>query len=398
MAIPKGIEDFARSHTRAQFKKRFLSLKAPEEFAKLFGLTYKQLAGIIYSSNHDRYFNFQIPKSSGGFRTITAPNSKLKNLQRKLNYILQSVYEPKAATHGFVSGRSTVTNAKAHAGARIVLNVDLKEFFPSINFGRVRGMFMAVPYELPPEVATVVAQTCSLKYSLPQGAPTSPTIANMICAKLDSELTYLAKDCRSTYTRYADDITFSTTQREMPEGLVEKAQLESASPLEVTLGDRLTSIIEANGFEVNQRKVRLQRSNVRQEVTGLVVNEFANVPRELVRQVRAMIHAWRKFGLEDAHDHHAKKYYDSEDQAELADRQGAGLDQEGKEGVPRFEDVLRGRIEYIGMVRGKDNSIYQKYRDQYDELAERDLLSIATEGDKGGGGKGGGGKEVARHA
>jgi len=144
MATLLEIEDFVRSHTREQFRKRFLSLESPEEFAQLFGLQYKQLAGIIYSSSQSRYFSFQIPKSSGGSRNIMAPNSKLKTLQRKLNYVFQSVYEPKAATHGFVPGRSTVTNARAHAGARLVLNLDLEGFFPSINFGRVRGMFMAV--------------------------------------------------------------------------------------------------------------------------------------------------------------------------------------------------------------------------------------------------------------
>lgn len=382
MGIPEEIEDFARSHTREQFKKKFLSLKAPEEFARLFGLTYRQLSGIIYASGQ-KYFSFSIPKASGGKRRIKAPNKQLKNLQRKLNYVLQSVYEPKAATHGFVPGRSTVTNARAHAGAELVLNLDLENFFPSINFGRVRGMLMSVPYELPAEVATVVAQTCSQEDDLPQGAPTSPTVANMICAKLDSELTYLAKDCRAIYTRYADDITFSTTRRQMSDELVKKAQEKTASPMEVELGNELTDIIRDNGFSVNQDKVRLQRSNMRQEVTGLVVNEFVNVPRELVRQVRAMLHAWRKFGLEKAHDHHVRKYYGPES-GEESSEQTTDTDEKSDDGsdVPRFEDVLEGRIEYIGMVRGKDNSIFQKYKKQYDELAERDL-SQPTENREG---------------
>ncbi|MCS4149321.1 reverse transcriptase family protein [Salinibacter ruber] len=373
MGIPEEIEDFARSKTRDQFKKAFLSLETPEAFAELFGLDYSQLSGLIYAPEDEKYFTFSIPKASGGKRRITAPSKQLKSLQRKLNYVLQSVYEPKAATHGFVPTRSTVTNAERHAGAEVVLNVDLKEFFPSINFGRIRGMFMAVPYKLPEEVATVVAQTCTLTDVLPQGAPTSPTVANMICAKLDSELTYLAKGCRATYTRYADDITFSTTKNRMSEELVRKAQEESASPMEVELGEKLKGIIRENGFSINHDKVRLQRSNIRQEVTGLVVNEFVNVPRELVRQVRAMLHAWRKHGLDDAHDHHARKYYDATDTS-LEEQSDSEFDSSAEDGkVPRFEDVLRGRIEYIGMVRGKDNSIYRKYRSQYRELADRDL-------------------------
>jgi len=397
MSIPEEIEEFARDRTREEYKENFLSLESPEEFAKLFGLTYKQLSGLIYAPADRKYFTFQVPKKSGGARQIMAPNKELKTLQRKVNYVLQSTYEPKAATHGFVPGRSIVTNAKAHTGSRVVLNLDLKNFFPSIHFGRVQGMMRSVPYELPPEVATVVAQTCSLgdrapegslyRNTLPQGAPTSPTIANMVCAKLDSELTYLAKSCRATYTRYADDITFSTSKPELDDELVSEAQEESSSPLDVQLGETLTSIIQDNGFAVNQEKVRIQRSDIRQEVTGLVVNEFVNVPRELVRQVRAMLHAWRKFGLENAHDHHVKKYYDAPDQEGTVANQEAGKTEEERGGAPRFEDVLRGRIEYIGMVRGKDNSIYRKYRSQYDELADRDLKSPkqdaeSTEGDE----------------
>nr|WP_272507643.1 reverse transcriptase domain-containing protein [Salinibacter ruber] len=370
VGIPEEIEDFASSRTREQFKDAFLSLEAPEEFAELFGLNYRQLSGLIYAPEEEKYFTFSVPKTSGGKRRITAPSEQLKTLQRKLNYVLQTVYEPKAATHGFVPNRSVVTNAEAHAGAEIVLNLDLKEFFPSINFGRVRGMLTAVPYELPEEVATVIAQTCTLTDVLPQGAPTSPTVANMICAKLDSELTYLAKGCRAIYTRYADDITFSTTKSQMSDELVERAQSDSASPMDVELGGKLKGVIHENGFTINQEKVRLQRSDVRQEVTGLVVNEFVNVPRELVRQVRAMLHAWRKFGLEDAHRHHAEKYYgeDLEESPEVIDES----DQEGT-GVPRFEDVVQGRIEYIGMVKGKTNPVYKKYKKSFERLYDRDI-------------------------
>ena len=378
MDLPPEVESFARSHTQDEFESRFISLSTPREFAGLFGLNYRQLSGIIYSSD-SKYFSFSIPKSSGGPRRITAPKKRLKTLQRRLNYVLQCVHEPKASVHGFVPQRSTVTNAEAHTGAEWVLNLDLKDFFPSINFGRIRGLLASYPYELPHEVATVVAQTCTFKDVLPQGAPTSPTVANMICAVLDSQLTSLAEDCRAMYTRYADDITFSTTQRQMPDRLVEYARTETASPMDVTLGDQLTGIIRNNGFTVNQDKVRLQRSTERQEVTGLVVNEFVNVPRELVRQVRAMLHAWRKFGLANAHDHHVRKYYGSEEGADNNLSSDSKTDnnpesaQSDSNDIPRFENVVRGRIEYIGMVRGKDNSIYRKYRSQYDELAQRDL-------------------------
>jgi len=163
-----------------------------------------------------RYTTFEIKKKSGATRTIRAPISALKILQRKLAYVLSLVYEPKSGTHGFTRSRSIVSNAQPHVKAKFVLNIDLKDFFPSINFGRVRGMLMAVPYKLHPTAATVLAQLCCVENSLPQGAPTSPVISNMICARLDSQLRSLARKYHCTFTRYADDITFSTSLNKFP--------------------------------------------------------------------------------------------------------------------------------------------------------------------------------------
>jgi RNA-directed DNA polymerase len=253
-------------------------------------------------------------------------------------------------------GKSIVTNAQRHANKRYVLNIDLENFFPSINFGRVRGMFMAVPYERSPEVATVLAQIACHDNQLPQGAPTSTVVSNMLCAKLDSEMQRLAKEAKSTYTRYVDDITFSTTLKRFPEQLAQ-VDYDQDLPVLIDLGKPLVSRIKHNGFRINPEKVRLQLENQHQEVTGLTVNEFPNVDRRFVRQIRAMLHAWRKYGLEAAEKEYLTKYA-----TERRTRSGS---------PPRYRDVVRGKIAFLGSVKGKDDPVYRKYLRQLKQLESK---------------------------
>lgn len=325
---------------------RFLELKDAVDVANLLDVQYELMIFHLYISNESgRYKKFPIPKRTGGMREILAPVTALKILQRKLAQVLQCVYERKPPVHGFVNERSIVTNAEPHCHRRYVLNVDLKNFFPTINFGRVYGLFMAHPYNLPAEAATVLAQICCHDNQLPQGAPTSPIVSNFICAKMDRQLLRLAERHRCFYTRYADDLTFSTSLNKFPPNLA-KIVLGS-----VKVGDELLAVIEGNGFEVNEEKVRLQTRNQRQEVTGLTVNRFPNVKRTYVRQIRAMLHAWRKYGLETAQQEYWERYL--------------GEYQSSVKELPSFRKVVRGKIEFLGMVRGKDNLIYKKYLRQY---------------------------------
>lgn len=331
-------------------REKFYHLKRPVDIANLVEVSYDHLVYHIYlvPSEH-RYTTFEIPKKSGGTRQISTPVNAIKIIQKKLNQVLQAVYQTKPSVHGFVNGKNIVTNAQAHARKRYVLNIDLKDFFPSINFGRVRGMFMATPYNLPPDVATVLAQICCYNNQLPQGAPTSPIITNMICAKMDSQLQRLAKDCKATYTRYADDITFSTTLPKFPDDLAYILTEEDTE--KIFIGNHLLTIIHENGFEVNEQKIRLQVKGNHQEVTGLTTNVFPNPNRKYVRQVRAMLYAWAKFGIEAAENEYFEKY-------SLTPRSPL------KE-KPKFSQILRGKIEFIGMVKGKNDCIYQKYLQQY---------------------------------
>ncbi|CAD5969374.1 reverse transcriptase domain-containing protein [Planktothrix agardhii] len=336
-----------------ELRKEFFLMKIPRDVAQLLEIPYQRLVYHIYIVPlEDRYLTFDIKKKSGGNRNICAPATALKIIQKKLNQVLQFVYKPKPSVHGFVLNKNIATNAKPHAKKRYVLNVDLKDFFPSINFGRVRGLFMALPYGLSSEVATVLAQICCYNNQLPQGAPTSPIVSNMICAKMDSQLQQLAKKLRCTYTRYADDITFSTTLPKFPKELAYFIEIENQQKL--ILGDDLLSIIKENNFEVNERKIRLQSKDSHQEVTGLTVNQFVNIDRNYIRQVRAMLHAWEKFGLEDAEREHQEKYYSKYKSPYKV--------------IPNFKHILRGKIEYIGMIKGKDDRIYKKYLNHYIKL------------------------------
>src|SRR5215204_5335078 len=195
----------------------FLSLENRRDLARLLNYRYSALVYQIYKiPENQKYEIFEIKKKTGGTRTIASPSPALKHVQRRLAYILQHVYKPKPVVYGFVEGKSIVDNAQRHKKKKWVLNVDLDNFFPSINFGRVRGLFLKKPYNLPEDVATLLAKICCFGNNISQGAPTSPVISNMICAKMDSELQDLAWTCRCYYTRYADDITFSTTMPKFP--------------------------------------------------------------------------------------------------------------------------------------------------------------------------------------
>jgi RNA-directed DNA polymerase len=336
--------------TGDEFQAAFNSLESPRQVAELLDVRYDRLVYHLYRSPpRTRYVTFSIPKRSGGSRKISAPATAIKLLQRKLNQVLQAVYPGKPSAHGFCPRKSIVTNARGHSDKRFVFNLDLKDFFPSVNFGRVRGMFMAVPYQRNAAVATVLAQICCHDNALPQGAPTSPVVANMVCAKLDSLLQRLADRYKCTYTRYADDITFSTSRPSFPPAIA--CWLEAAEDRQLTVGDALRETIESNGFRINQAKVRLQTRDMRQEVTGLTVNRTPNVRRRFVRQIRAMLHAWDTFGIHEAQADLVEKYYKK--------HRSPGTD------PPSFRSVLRGKIEFLGMVRGKQDHIYLRMLNRF---------------------------------
>jgi len=240
---------------------------------------------------------------------------------------------------------------------------------------------MGKPYQIPAGASTVFAQICCFENQLPQGAPTSPIVSNMICAQLDSQLQWLAKTNRCMYTRYADDITFSTSLKTFPMALAKHNIVEDR--LEVNVGKDLRRTIEKNGFLINEDKVRLQIPSKRQEVTGIKVNDKPNVSRKYIRQVRAMIHAWEKYGLENSEIEYNSRYFKKQIRP---DRE-----------PPKYSRVLKGKIDYLKMVRGEKDPIYRKFANNYltllgkkpkyfenplDEIAAALWILECCEGDK----------------
>jgi hypothetical protein len=231
-------------------------------------------------------------------------------------------------------------------------------------------MFMAFPYNLPPKISTILAQICCYENQLPQGAPTSPIVSNMVCARLDSQLQQLARKYKCYYTRYADDITFSTSISHFPAALA-RVYSDSATPY-TEVGSELEQVIKQNGFEVNKSKTRLQKADRHQEITGLTVNEFPNVSRSYVNNIRAMLHAWEKYGYENAARRFAEIHQD--EKKTLA------------EGLPPFKTIVRGKIEFLRSVRGSSNSTYKKLATHLAALDPefKPFGEIEKEADKGG--------------
>ena len=200
------------------------------EFALLLGFKPAALTYLLYKLKPStQYQSFTIPKKSGGTRTIYAPSERLKALQTSLSLLLQDCSEEiekswvgdsdskSTLSHGFVRKRSIITNAMMHFHKKNVLNVDLENFFDSFNFGRVRGFFITNRnFCLNPDIATAIAQIACHDNKLPQGSPCSPVITNLITHVLDIRLAALAASHSCTYSRYADDLTFSTREKLFP--------------------------------------------------------------------------------------------------------------------------------------------------------------------------------------
>jgi RNA-directed DNA polymerase len=270
------------------------------ELAALMNLPLGQLRFLAFArevSTTTHYRRFTIPKRNGSERLISAPLPRLKRAQ---HWILEHILEPIALAdpaHGFVRGRSTVTNATPHVAAAIVINVDLKDFFPTITYRRVKGLFGKLGYS--EEVATVLGLLCTepdiaetrldgIAYfvargprRLPQGAPTSPAITNVLCRRFDRRIAGWAAQHGFRYTRYADDLTLSTRDA--------GARVGSALAF-------LRKLVAAEGFAVHPDKIRIVRKGRRQEVTGVVVNERPAVVRAELRRFRALLYQIEKDG------------------------------------------------------------------------------------------------------
>jgi retron-type reverse transcriptase len=223
------------------------------------------------------YRTFTIDKRGGGVRQIAAPTDRLRELQRWIARRLLGRIQPHPAAHAYTRGRSIVTNAQAHVGKRVVLRLDLLDFFPSIDAKRVRRIFQSLGY--PYSVARALSELCTLNGRLPQGAPTSPALSNLACVTLDRRFAALGERLSFDYSRYADDLVFSSDNDGLPK-----------------LIPFFREVIEDERYTLNERKIRVMRQSRRQSVTGVVTNARVSLRRDQVRRLRAAMHRLRTRG------------------------------------------------------------------------------------------------------
>ena len=278
------------------------------------------------------YQSFEISKSNGRARWITAPDNRLKFLQRRLLLLLDQLYQVRNPVHGFVSDRSVMSNAAAHLRKRSIVNLDLKDFFPSITENRVTGALRSIG--VPSTVADAIGHLTCVNGQLPQGAPTSPVLSNIICFRMDRELLAFSKESRCIYTRYADDITFSSHQPVT--ALFEGALPPAGQFAPELLTPEFAAIFAGNGFTLNPDKAHYADRNSRRMVTGLKVNELLNVDRRFVRNIRAVLHSVETLGLERA-------------QAKF----------EAKGGKGKLAGHLLGKISWLRHIRGQTDPVFR---------------------------------------
>lgn len=324
-------------------------LKTPDDLARWLGIPIGRLAWLTHhtqpshrapSEKKSHYVYRWIPKRSGGWRLIEAPKQELKQVQRKILYEILNHVPTHNSVHGFVSGRSILTNATPHIGKRFLLKLDLKDFYTNVRYSRVVAIFRSLGYSrevaiwlarltttaLPWNVKAPVSAVELARFAprhLPQGGVTSPALANLSAFSLDVRLQGLAERYHLTYTRYADDLTFSGAGRSIP-------ALNEIVPL-------VRQIVAAERFYLNPKKCRVVRNGQRQTVTGLVVNEHVNIARDEYDRLKAILHNCVKHGPST----------------------------QNRENHPNFRDHLLGRIAHVLNVNSARG---QKLVDLYWEI------------------------------
>ncbi|MCO5233720.1 MAG: reverse transcriptase family protein [Chitinophagales bacterium] len=336
---PKLIQEIKKHELNALF---LLSIETPTELCRFLKTSFFELEEQI---NDPIYKHYAIKKKRGGNRQIYSPENKLKAIQRRLNYFLQAYYlwiKPNEV-FGFVVNPhylgnycNIAENAKPHIGKKHLLNIDLKDFFPSISASRVKSVFTSSYFNFSEQIATALTLLTTYEGHIPIGAPTSPVISNFVCFQLDADLKSFCDTNGLRFTRYADDLTFSS---------------DTLISFDVVLD--IINLIRKNGFAINEKKLRLKSSNRKQTVTGLIVNEKVNVDRKLLKKIRAMLHDLTTNGIDIA----TKGHFNLNGEIEPKHR-------------AKFIQRLEGYINFVGQVRGKSDELYFKQKTLFDSLFE----------------------------
>ena len=295
-----------------------------------------------------RYHTFRIPKKKKGeFREISSPVQQLKNIQYLIKIILDDLYKPQGCVMGFVKNRSIVDNAKKHLNKCYVQNLDIKDFFPSVSQDMILRC-LHFQYGINSKVASMIARLCCMRREdgsivLPQGSPTSPILANMVCVKMDAKIMELVEKFHLDYTRYADDITFSGEYNAFKD--------------EGKFMKELSLIIEQNHFKLNPDKKRIQKHGSRQEVTGIIISSKTNVRRKYVKEIRVMLHNWEYYGYEQANKRFAECYI----------KKGC----KKYPNPPDIKNVVDGKLDYLKMVKGNGDMTYIRFKERLDRLVSQ---------------------------
>ena len=327
----------------------FQKIKTRQELAEILEIPLNKMTYYAYSKN-SFYTEFTIKKRDGkANRVILAPKKGLKIIQKKIASFISEIYDQYIPTsaQGFISQRSIVTNAEKHVRKKYILKVDLKDFFPSINAGRVHRLFRSKPFYFSPEVADCLTRLVCVHGCLPQGSPASPVISNMICWKMDRTFMNYCKDKKILYSRYADDLTFSTNCKKSLPFLV-KDNYEKNSI--ILTSDDISSIIKKNYFVINKKKTGLFSNSVRQSVTGVIVNKKLNFRRKEYEQLRNLFWYWKKVNSTELAAERYVKYFFPGNTDKFYDDNGEFVEE-------WFIRHIRGRLDFFSMICEKNKSI-----------------------------------------
>ncbi|MEZ4851041.1 MAG: reverse transcriptase family protein [Bacteroidia bacterium] len=324
--------EFKSRLTAEQVKNRameFAGAKHLTALASMLKLEKHQLTLLAGKPGYDR---FHIPKPKGGKRLIETPRRDLKKAQRRLSQWLQCVYytlKPPSAFGFIISPENDptpcniYTNAAAHIGREWVLNVDLKDFFHQITQEKVKQIFLGPPFQFTPKAARCMARLTTFKSRLPMGAPTSPVLSNFACREMDQHIIQLAQKQDWTYTRYADDITLSSKEEITPESL-----------------QMIRQTIQADGFDINPDKVRISHIDDKPEVTGLVLGKKPDVSKQFIKGIKADIQMFQNM---------------------TSDRM-ISRDIFSQREIVKLQRSIKGQINFVAFVRGKDHKSCRKLR------------------------------------
>lgn len=291
----------------------------------------QSLVNYILARKDSYYRNFRVKKKNGTYRYINEPLNQLFTIQKEFSHFFLINRSNNYHSHGFELNKSIITNADKHTNKKIVLNIDLEDFFSNISTPRISKLLLD-KFNVSELEAIKIANLLTYKNSLPQGSPSSPILSNLICEQLDDELDKYCKQFNITYTRYADDMSFSFNFNKLP----------------IIQVKTIIFIIEQNNFKINKKKYRYYYRNARQLVTGLVVNEKVNVKREYYKRLRAILHNWSVKGIVYAQDKFIEKYGENKN----------------------FILTVEGWVNFLGQVKGNDNAQFLSIKSKLDRLLQ----------------------------